>query len=63
MVQLNFSDIENVNCHLEHVIHHNVSIRQVDIALGELTRFTRSGGHFGTFWIPERFCLMNFTAI
>ena len=33
------------------------------VALGELTRFTRLSGHFDTFWIPERFCLMNFTAI
>ena len=33
------------------------------LALGELSRFTRSGGCFGTFWKPERFCLMNSTAI
>ena len=33
------------------------------VGVGELTRFTRSVGYFGTFWQPERFCLMNFTAI
>ena len=33
------------------------------IGVGELYRFTRSGAYFGTFWKPERFCLMNFTAI
>ena len=33
------------------------------LGVGELYRFTRSGAYFGTFWKPERFCLMNFTAI
>ena len=33
------------------------------LVLGELTRFTRSGGYFGTFLNPAAFRLMNFTAI
>ena len=33
------------------------------VVLGELTRFTRLGGYFGTFLNPAAFRLMNFTAI